>query len=351
MKGRPEDAICRFGAGTISRYVSALSQEIAGVRQGQDIEAIHRMRVASRRLRSALPLFETCYAVKYRAKWQKGIRQVTRALGQARDTDVQIERLNNFLATIQDAQCRPGVRRLILRLKQKRSGLQAKVNMALDELGKSQILPIIEEQNRTRTVEQGLGEPFTSSLYMLAKGAILVMLKNFLDYEKYIQDPTAIKELHAMRIAAKRLRYTLEIFSSIYADELKSDLQAVKTAQEMLGDVHDCDVWAVYLPVFLEEERKRIVKFYGQAGPYNLLLPGINRFQEDRYITRQKVYEEFLATWEKWKEKDLWNNLVRTVEQPTLINPANVSYPPVTEMSGLAIQKTTTESSGVNSTL
>ena len=40
----------------MGRYLEALRQEIAGVRLGTDIEAIHRMRVASRRMRSALPL-------------------------------------------------------------------------------------------------------------------------------------------------------------------------------------------------------------------------------------------------------------------------------------------------------
>lgn len=342
MKERRENAICSFGAGTISRYAAALSQEITGVRQGKDIEAIHRMRVASRRLRSALPLFEKCYAMKYRAKWQKGIRQVTGALGQARDTDVQIERLTGFLASVQDAHCRPGMRRLILRLKQRRSALQGRVIAAIDELEKGQILSAINGQNRALYVEQAPGEPFPSSLYWLAKEAILDKLNAFLGYEKYIADPTAIAELHAMRIAAKRLRYTLEIFSPLYANELKIAIQAVKSAQEMLGEVHDCDVWAITLPEFLEKERKRIMKFYGQAGPFKMLLPGITSFQEDRRSMRQKVYEEYLATWEIWKGKDLWNNLVRTVEQPTLINPANGFYPPAAAAEP-EVQKAETE--------
>ncbi len=328
MKDKSHDAICRFGAGTISRYTSALRLEIEGVRLGKDIEAIHRMRVASRRIRSALPLFETCYPAKYRAGWRNGIRQITRALGQARDTDVQIERLTSFLAAVQDFHCRPGLRRLILRLKQKRARLQTKVNLALDELGKKRLLDILDEQNRARMGEQSPGEPYTFELYLLAKNAILDLLKNFFSYEAFIHDPTAITELHAMRIAAKQLRYTLETFSPLYANELKNPIQAVKTAQEMLGEIHDCDVWAVYLPEFLEAERLRIIKFYGHAGPYKMLLAGITCFQEDRRMNRQKQYEEFLATWQKWKEKAVWDKLVQTIELPTAINPANTTFPP-----------------------
>jgi CHAD domain-containing protein len=328
MKNKPENAICRFGAGTISRYSAALRLEIPGVRQGKDIEAIHRMRVASRRMRSAFPLFETCYAAKYRTGWRNGIRQITRALGLARDTDVQIERLKNFLSSIQEVRCRPGVRRLILRLQQKRARLQGRVNLALDELEKKRLLDSMDEQNRARIGVQEPGEPYTFGLYALAKGAILDLMKKFLDFEVFIRDPDAVAELHAMRITAKQLRYTLEIFASLYPNELKNHIQAVKAAQEMLGDIHDCDVWAIYLPVFLEKERQRIIKFYGHAGPYKMLLPGITCFQEDRRTTRQKTYEEFLTTWEKWKEKDLWNSLAQTVELPTMINPENTTFPP-----------------------
>ncbi len=328
MKNKPEDAICKFGAGAISRFTAALRQEIAGVRQGEDIEAIHRMRVASRRLRSALPLFETCYAARYRTGWRNGIRQVTSALGQARDTDVQIERLDNFFCGIEELRCRPGIRRLVLRLKQKRVRLQAKVGQALDELEKKRLLEAMDQQNQSRTGAQLPGEPYTFGLYRLAKESILDLLKKFLDYEPFIHNPDAVAELHAMRIAAKQLRYTLEIFAPLYPNELKNPIQAVKTAQEMLGEIHDCDVWAIILPQFLEKERQRIIKFYGHAGPYKMLLPGIASFQEDRRCARQKQYEEFLAAWGKWKEKDLWNNLVQTVELPTAINPANTTYPP-----------------------
>ncbi len=328
MKNRPEDAICKFGAGTLNRYTAALRQEITGVRQGKDIEAIHRMRVASRRLRSALPLFETCYAAKYRTRWGDGIKKITRALGQARDTDVQIERLNNFLAGMEDVHCRPGLRRLILRLTQKRGRLQQKVTLALDEMEEKRLLDTLSDQSKAREGEHDTGEPYAFGLYLLAKGAILDLLKEFLDYEAFIHDPEAIKELHAMRIAAKRLRYTLEIFSSLYPNELKAYIQAVKTTQEMLGEIHDCDVWAIFLPEFLEDERRRIIKFYGHGRPFKMLLSGIDCFQEDRKVNRQKQYEEFLAAWDKWKEKDLWSRLGQTVEQPTAINPSNTTYPP-----------------------
>ncbi|MFQ6042085.1 MAG: CHAD domain-containing protein, partial [Candidatus Poribacteria bacterium] len=58
--------------------------------EADDIEYVHRMRVASRRLRSGFALFEECFPPKRLKRWRKQIRRVTRALGDARYTDVQI---------------------------------------------------------------------------------------------------------------------------------------------------------------------------------------------------------------------------------------------------------------------
>ena len=327
MKNYPDQAICGFGANVLSRYMSALRQEVTGVNRGEDIEAIHRMRVASRRMRSALSLFETCFAPKYRNLWRNEIRQVTRALGQARDTDVQIDFLQHFLATLQESRSRPGINRIILRLRQKRARLQVNVINALNELEKSHALDSLEEQTKTWIVERTAGEPINFSLYNLANKAILEHLQAFLGFEKYISNPEAVAELHAMRIAAKQLRYTLEIFSTLYADELKIPIQTVRTAQEKLGDIHDCDTWASLIPEFLEKERQRIIRFYGHAGFYNMLLPGIASFQQDRLQARSLAYLAFLETWEKWKENDLWNKLIQTIQLPTRLNPGQEFYP------------------------
>ena len=327
MKTRSDQAICRYGASVMSRYLAALRQELAGVRQGVDIEAIHRMRVASRRMRSALTLFESCYPNKHRVLWRNEIRQLTRALGHARDTDVQIDFLHSFLTGLQDKHCRPGVNRLMLRLRQRRAGLQNKVVLALDELQKSGALESLEEQTNLQIVERLPGEPVSFSLYNQAQKAISENLNIFQGYEKYITDPSAAAELHAMRIAAKQLRYTLEIFSPLYPDELKSSYQSVKSAQEMLGDIHDCDVWSVLIPKFLEKERQRVVKFYGHAGFYKSLLAGIECFQQDRLAFRTETYQKFLGIWEKWKNDGQWNLLNESISMPTRHNPQQEFYP------------------------
>ncbi len=90
--------------------LDAFLGEIDGVRSGRDIEHIHRMRVASRRLRAALPLFKSCFPKEKFRKWMPELQKITRALGDARDTDVQIA----FLLRLKEKRVRKQYRSLLM---------------------------------------------------------------------------------------------------------------------------------------------------------------------------------------------------------------------------------------------
>ena len=64
MKQKPDQNTCYFGATALKKISWLLTRKSEGVHQAKDIEYIHRMRVASRRLRSALPLFAACFPMK-----------------------------------------------------------------------------------------------------------------------------------------------------------------------------------------------------------------------------------------------------------------------------------------------
>jgi CHAD domain-containing protein len=55
-------------------------------------------------------------------------------------------------------------------------------------------------------------------------------------------DPGAATAQHEMRIAAKRLRYVLEIVEDCFGAEAVAARQAAKRLQAVLGEIHDCDV-------------------------------------------------------------------------------------------------------------
>jgi CHAD domain-containing protein len=272
-----DEGACIFGASILLNHVEALIQETAGVHAGEeDIEFIHRARVASRRLRAALPLFQSCLPSRKSSTWLKSIRNVTRALGEARDADVQIECVEAVLSQVTDEAYRPGIRRLLLRLRQKRAGLQPSVVSAMGSLIDAGILDQMRERFAAQAARKDSVYIYTPALYQHSFQSIVTRLDNLLSYDAIVAQPEKVTELHEMRICAKWLRYTMENFSTLYAGELKPYLQIVRKVQEMLGDIHDCDMWGELLPRFTAEERQRTQDYYGHLRYFRRLIPGSN---------------------------------------------------------------------------
>lgn len=76
-------------------------------------------------------------------------------------------------------------------------------------------------------------------------------LEELYEWAPYVDNPYHVRELHNMRIAAKRLRYTLEIFAEVLPAECQPLLKEVEQIQEELGNLHDSDVMIALLRLCL----------------------------------------------------------------------------------------------------
>ena len=117
-----------------------------------------------------------------------------------------------------------------------------------------------------------------------------------------------------MRIAVKRLRYTMEVFSPLYEGELEKQISVCKKLQDMLGDQHDCDVWMDYLPQFMEDERAYSLDFFGNDDSFGILEPGLLHLQQYLRERRLAIYEEFVTYWKDIQEQNIWNNLKQFIQ-------------------------------------
>ncbi len=92
-----------------------------------------------------------------------------------------------------------------------------------------------------------------------------VRLEDLYSWESYVDNPYNIRELHNMRIAAKRLRYTFEVFEDALPVAGKSIVKELVQLQDELGDFHDSDVMIALLRLCLGSQDTATVPEAAQA--------------------------------------------------------------------------------------
>ncbi|MBN2473736.1 MAG: CHAD domain-containing protein [Pirellulales bacterium] len=315
----------------IHKQARQLAEQFDGARRADDVEFVHRARVASRRLRAAFRMFADCFKAKRLKRWRKHIRRVTTGLGEARDKDVQIEWLGKTLASLEDKACCDGVARLLVRLEQQRERLQPKVTEAADRLQASGVLGEMQAAAKRILAEAKAGESTMQSpaAFRQIERHILNHLGQLLSYQDSLARPEDKQRHHAMRIAAKRLRYTMEISGPVYVGAVSDAISVAKKLQNLLGEVHDCDVWDEHLRDFAARQRKRIVKYFGHPEPFARLEVGIEHLRNERRQRRRQVFHELGEYWQDLSRREYWGVLVAAVKSRgrTALEPAAASDP------------------------
>lgn len=309
MARKLDNSCCLFGVKGLLKRTDVLRQEVAALRKDRDgdPEHVHKTRVASRRLRVALELFGPCMPANLVDAWNKQIRRVTRKLRDPRDIDVQIDFLEQALGAIKNKRHRGGIKRLELRLRQHRQELQEQVDKTVARLNERHVLAEMGQSLRKLRADFGKGEGDNSPvLYELAGRTIKGRLKDMLAYEPCVHQPKQVEQLHAMRIAAKGLRYAMEVFEPLYGEQFKQPLKEMRKAQTLLGDVHDFDTWLSFLPQFLQQEKARTIIYFGQAKPLAEVRPGIQRLTKYCRQHRDKCFKEFQNFWDQLTKDNAW---------------------------------------------
>ena len=92
-----DESFSLAGARVVEVRAGEVFEHAGGVLDLDDIEPLHDMRVASRRLRAALEVFRPCFPRKRYKRALKGVKALADALGERRDRDVSIAFLAGFL--------------------------------------------------------------------------------------------------------------------------------------------------------------------------------------------------------------------------------------------------------------
>ncbi|HUO41347.1 MAG TPA: YfcE family phosphodiesterase [Methylomirabilota bacterium] len=283
---RSVDGYSILAANTLLRQVKELENQIDGVRKSKDIEYIHKLRVASRRLRAGLSIFGECFEPKLGRRWRKTIKNLTRSAGAARDADVQIAFLENYSRTTQDGKAADDIDYVITSKKKRRKTMQSDVLKVLKDLVDSEVLDEIIDSCKGIARNSGHRNVIRFYTYEKAYNHISTRLDQMLTFGQFVHDEAAVTKHHELRIAAKRLRYTLEIFSAIYKRGLGDQIALLKKFQDVLGEMHDYDVWIQELSSDIPAEAK-----YG----ISILLTDLTEMRRSRYRNFVFLWDDTIA--------------------------------------------------------
>ena len=323
-----DDAVsaCSYGFAYLRKSWQSLVREAEGARRGQDPEHVHQMRVASRRLRAAMPIFRSCFPEKKYRKWRKEIKSITASLGKARDLDVQIGFLEEYLcgppgnlpeqktSGIPPETIPGDVSALLGHLRQKRRMAQPAVEIAGVSILEGGILDGFGAVLSSSREERSTGK--RGKLHRRAQKIISARTADLQAYEPFVHDPDAVTRHHEMRIAAKRLRYTLETFNRFYSGTLKNSIRKVRALQDVLGQLHDCDVWIGCLPGFMQELQEGEAECTGKTRIKGKKRPGIPGLLQDRKRERERLYRIFVEKWEDLRKTGFFERLQELAVEP-----------------------------------
>lgn len=309
-------------ASTLRRQLRKLSREAARARSDNGMEPLHQVRVAARRLRSTLAVFgDLCFRERSLRSWRKSLRRLTRRLGRPRDLDVQIAFVRGVLEAGSHASLRPGMERLYLRLRQRRDKHGGRTEKALTRFAADQTAQQMLAAAHALTPCDAPGDA-SRDLHAACRNSIHGALAELFSYRDCLLNPDDTQRHHAMRIRAKRLRYAMEVCCPAYGCRLKPMIEAARTLQTLLGELHDCDVWLRDLAAFEAAEWRRTEEYYGHSRPFDKLKPGLDSLVADRRQRRQDIFRTLGATWRTFEKRGVWTKLA------TILDPAAKPHQP-----------------------
>lgn len=276
-----------------------------------DPEGVHDMRVSSRRLRGALSDFAPYLGKRGLTEAVKQIKSMAHALGEVRDQDVAIMGLQKLAAAAPD-QAKATLGQFIQARDQIRK--QARVDLRnslalvrLKQIERDFAEAINSATNKSKARKKASKTATEITYIEVARSIVNERLKELEKLSKGFYHPLNVKPLHKMRIAAKRLRYALELFEQCLGPGTAIFARKVAGLQTSLGELNDCDIWLEAFGKQLKVASREASK-ERMAGSLWLLSHFVR--------LHSRHLRSALARWEEWERLELGNQLRALVKPP-----------------------------------
>jgi hypothetical protein len=168
-----------------------------------------------------------------------------------------------------------------------------------------------------------------------AERIVRVRLDELYSFMPRALDPGEVEALHDLRIAAKRLRYVLEVTGPFLGEFAPKAAKRARDIQDLVGEIHDCDVQLPQVLELIGELRARdaadLRRAAGDADdldpslaggtPHRGAYRGLEVLAAHLQARRALLFERFLALWEKLESQGFRRKLVEAIEQRSSPDP------------------------------
>ncbi len=254
-----EASLRQAGRSFLYHQLQKLQKAEPVAREGADPEGVHDMRVATRRLRAALKLLsETVYQPDQTDYFRKRLRKLANALGQTRDYDVFLESLEKYAAQLPETE-QAGLEPLRQTLLKRREQGREKMLTVLDSSKTVKLLRKLESfltapEDASSTPLNDEHRALPSLVHHFAGSTTWRRFEEVRAYEVAIGSAAPLNVFHQLRIACKRLRYTLDFFEdALPAGSYKALQTKLVSVQDDLGSLHDHQVASELCAALLQD--------------------------------------------------------------------------------------------------
>lgn len=248
---RPDDTVTEAGRKVLAFHLARMVAREPGTRAG-DMEELHQMRVATRRMRAAWRVFGDGFDVGQTKKIRARLRRVAALLGGVRDLDVLLEGIDAYRAT-QSPSDQQGLEPLVEGWRHRREIARRALVRELDGApyrrwneAYGAFVGAVGAGGRAMapTEPQRIRDTAPTHIW-----AAFARVRSYEAVLRWADVPT----LHELRITGKWLRYTLEFHADALGPDAAGLIARVTALQDHLGLMHDADVSADLVRAFLHE--------------------------------------------------------------------------------------------------
>jgi CHAD domain-containing protein len=272
----------QFGVEQANRHLRRLAFQVGRTIKSPDPNGVHDLRVAIRRFEQALVVFKPCFPAREVKKIRRKLERIMTQAGEVRNCDITADLMSKWEVTESAA-----LRGLIqTRRKQGACTLTQSLDRWVQRTTSSKWRARLTAGD-TKTD----GEFGPAAIEQTASRLLPGIVKRFFEHgRKAAEKEASAEELHQFRLASKKFRYAIELFSTLYGSSLAERLDQVRRVQTLLGDSNDC------------ETARAIIAECGGADPLDAQLK--KRQRRKRYAFRQYWAQELASpgTVRRWTD-------------------------------------------------